>query len=506
MKAWIQAQFDKRNEEITTYNLTATKADRQVLVKARTGASQFTEIVKYTLDFRQQRDDALTSRYARALESIHNRFGTSQHNNDISEIVSAVMAAGGLEAVIHAARGKVPVVAVDDRSAIADAVATRVADQLVTTQAAYILNNLPLSFSGLFTLFGRATGGSFEVLAQLSVPDGERAEWTQRFSADFNLQGDPRAEFVSRALALGPLVEEGAPTYHTVDDTHAGPTLKVERVVALRRSDALSVPTLVVSAKHGDANLVVRASPGPTVIGLQMPEEDLVMPRDHSQKLMAMLAIPNAVHFTKIDEATVEASESSSGPQGVLWRVANEALDPQQTASAQFEVEWESVGLQRHKPLDIDGFSPEFEVALSTDDLSGLYEKCLADIVVAKKADAAKSGAQSVRVIWAKGQVEFVVDAAKQHAVTLPTPCEQEATMHMRPQDLRSVVQRLLRLKVPKVTLRADTTAMLMFSWDDDLGSYAVCIPTMSANGNLNPRCLAPMRGPSTKAAKIAAE
>jgi hypothetical protein len=74
-----------------------------VKIDAKEGASSFTEIVKYTFEFDRAIHSSSVYRFATALEWIKGQF-KDEEINEIAEIVAAIEAAGGFEAILEEIR------------------------------------------------------------------------------------------------------------------------------------------------------------------------------------------------------------------------------------------------------------------------------------------------------------------------------------------------------------------------------------------------------------------
>ncbi len=101
-KSWLAKEIKDVNAEIEKLR-NADKSYR--LIKARKDASDFTCVVKYTLEFHKESQSSNVARYSTVLQWIHLQF-SNQSVYDADALKQAITDAGGFDAVIDVMRGK----------------------------------------------------------------------------------------------------------------------------------------------------------------------------------------------------------------------------------------------------------------------------------------------------------------------------------------------------------------------------------------------------------------
>jgi hypothetical protein len=67
----------------------------------------------------------------------------------------------------------------------------------------------------------------------------------------------------------------------------------------------------------------------------------------------------------------------------------------------------------------------------------------------------------------------------------------------LRAQEFFAVLAKLAEISVDDLTLEVDIGGLLRFSWAHELGQFAVCLPTATADGSLSSRRLQQMSAPT---------
>ena len=181
--AWFENAIKKRNDEIDAYNKEREEGksrenireglnacDKLVKISSREGASKFTLLVKYALDFVVPKQASNVSRYTLVLEWIDRHFATI-NVVDVSDIVSSINSVGGFEHVVLQQRGiaKPKVKAPDgDKASITQA-------KYKTLSEAKCLSKLKLNAKhqnkGYVVLVARYVEGKAEILGELPISE-----------------------------------------------------------------------------------------------------------------------------------------------------------------------------------------------------------------------------------------------------------------------------------------------------------------------------------------------
>jgi hypothetical protein len=114
---WFETEVKKRNDKIDDDLKKLVEGDspdyaalglyfgekKMVRIRPREGANKYTQIIKFALDLVYEKQASLVSRYCLVLEWLKNNFSTKP-NSKPAEMVNAINAAGGFEAVIRIQR------------------------------------------------------------------------------------------------------------------------------------------------------------------------------------------------------------------------------------------------------------------------------------------------------------------------------------------------------------------------------------------------------------------
>jgi hypothetical protein len=462
------------------------QARRKVRIERRNDASAFTEIVKYVFGFDRRADASVTARYAKVLEWINAKCG-NEEPNDADEIVEAIKAAGGFEDVLHAQRGSASNDPDDeeseDREIQAEAIIQEAKNAVANAEAKAVFDmdvqNAP---EGIVTLLARFKDGKVEVVGELPIGKDKLGATVSMFNDEALLPTYDRSEFVSRVLALGELVKEGDKTSKTVDDLKAGDALKAERVLSLVPDANMGIQ-LVMSARYADASVIVKATPNKARVDLGSVTTTVnlgVASRKALSKAIAKREHRRLVDIKpQIDDAEVQ------------WIAEDRALMAQDRNNARRRFMFEDMAAQTHKPLDVDGFRPQFRVTVNSAELKTLYDSRLK---VWKDNVSGKKGQKVMTLTFSNGAMAHTVDGQD----ALIVPCSGTAAtvaLTFRPRDLHDLVEALISQSAQVLDVSGDAGGMMRVGWADNLGAYEVFQPTATASGALNIKRVEQMRG-----------
>lgn len=460
-------------------------ARRKVRIERRDDASKFAEIVKFVLRFDRRADASVTSRYATVLEWIAAKF-ENEVPNDADEIVEAIKAAGGFEDVLHAQRGtegnKDADEASEDRRIQAEAIIHEAKIAVANAQAkATFEMNVRNAPEGIVTLLARFKDGQVEVVGELPIGADQLGSMMAMFDDDELLPTNKRSEFVNSVLELGGLVPEGEKTTKTEDDLKAGAALKAERVLTLVPDDKAGVQ-LVMSARYADASVIVKAAPRKERVDLGF------------LKAPASLAVKDRTDLYKTirnrDIRRLVDIEPQHGGAEVQWVTVDRALDEKGRKNARRRFVFDELAAQTHKPLDVDGFKSQFKVMVALADLTRLYDNRLN---MWAKNESGKKNQKLMTLTFNGRGMAYSVDGQDTMIVPITGSIAGTALLTFRPRDLHDLVAALKGQRADRFEVSGDTGGMLCVTWADELGDYAVYLPTATASGALNMKRVQPM-------------
>jgi hypothetical protein len=521
---WLQEQIEERENEIASYNSELTElrarvgkhangalkdadynseeekaelealvgrtkeewaALRKLPVNPRAGASPNTALARYGLRIEKQADAPLASRYALAIQWVEEQ---NKRFEDAEEIVEAIAAAGGFEAVVERQRKQNAGTAVssaaddEDRQITATALAQDAIAAIGTAPPIATFSfRTDKARNGLTRFIARYSEGRADIVGEVPLAEHEAGAVAIQLAT---LPTNTAADFVKRVLGLGELVAEGKETRQTVDGTKTGERIKEERTYCLLpdvHKTRKSGPRcrVLVSAAHADAGVVISASPTEG-LDLGSPNGPMVMLRQDVEQLMKALEQSAAPHL-------VNVLPDESG--GLAWLLENRALIQAGRPSGKRRFAWERLDPERPKPLDQRLFDPQFVTQFAMTELRRLYEQRLSDW----GEKGAKRSEKLVTLVFKERHVTFKVIGVDDLSLDCGEIAEP-VSLQFRARDLFLIARVLIQQPTEAFELRGDQDGLLGIAWKDTVGEYTIYQPTADADGRPQSRCLAPLR------------
>ncbi len=460
-------------------------ARRKVRIERRNDASLFTEIVKYVLGFDRRADASVTSRYATVLEWIDENFDDATMQC-AADIVTAIKTAGGFEKVLDDQRNKdkpSDEEAAEDRACQAEAIAQQAKDALATAAPKAAFNmDVTHAPDGLVTLLARYTDGVVEIIGELPVNEKELERAVSLFDDERLMPSHDRSEFVSRVLDLGELVREGEKTDKKVDGLKAGAALKAERVLSVL-PDAATGVQLVMSARHADASVIVKATPAKQGMDFGVVASPVTLDGDARKALHKQIDKRSLRRLVDIVPETVGGE--------LRWVACDKALMAKNRENGRRTYCFADMSEQAHKPLDVDGFKPQFNVVVPAAELRKLFDERLKEWA---KSESGKKGSKQMSLEFGNGCLVHKVEGAADLKLTYTGATAGVFGLTFLPRDLHDVVKALLTQRVASFEVSGDTGGLLCLKWTDSIGAYEVYLPTATASSGLNAKRIEPMR------------
>ena len=180
-KTWFRKQVDERNKKLTANNATLERdpsnaeamgelspGEKWMPIKARNGASKFTEVVKYAFDFVQPRQASNVSRYVSVVEWLHSKF-EGEVVPDAAYLVKEIIKVGGFETVVRLQRSKD---SVSSSRAVTPA-ANAPTSKYETLKKAKCFQEIEFAaknvHEGLAVLIGRFVDGKVQIVGELKI-------------------------------------------------------------------------------------------------------------------------------------------------------------------------------------------------------------------------------------------------------------------------------------------------------------------------------------------------
>lgn len=488
-------EIEKAKAELRGYFLWDKKEwarGRKMKIEARDGASSFTRIVKFVFGFDEVQHSDQVARYALVLEWISGQFPEDAPDSS-DDVLAALKDAGGFEDVIYLQRQPKAGVAetADDRKLINDAIREDIKHALANLAP---IGSIPVEArydqDGFVVVLGRKAGSSINLIGEVQLTESEMQSAISSIGGDIDIPNASSSEFVARVLDLGRLVSEGQDTRMSRDGTQQGDKVKVQRVVAYRPG-LDNQPEFVISARATDASAIVYAWPKDTA-ELGIPPKPLMLNTPNRKRMEMWVRDQNVRRHIAIQaDQEPKRADGSPAESPMAWISGNAILLSRSSKNATQQFFWSDLSHADFKPLDLDNFQPQFNAAIDDVDLDRLFMDRL------KAWGASKSPTKQAMIAILKFDADKLEILIKDHEpldIKLAKPGTGRFTLTFRIRDLYDLVQSLLKQRASQFDLSGDEGGLLSVSWSDALGSYAVYLPTVGADGRLQSRRMSPMR------------
>jgi hypothetical protein len=465
---------------------------RKVLIDAREGASLFNRCVKFVFGFDEAQHSDQVARYCLVMEWLHAQY--AEHPPvDKDEAIKRIKEFGGFEDVLFEQRRLKSGENDDsaDRAIMSDAIRADIKHALGNASPIATINHdARFEKEGFVMLLGRKHGGKVDLVSEIEMTDADLQAALTSVGPNINIPNPQNSEFVARVLELGKLVAEGQEINRTHDGTKSGEKIRVQRVVALRPYGDDGAE-FVVSARSADASPIVHARPK-NVEDLGQPDRPMMLGFQTRKRMEHFLRDANVRRHIEIKaDSAPKRSDDTPADSPMAWIGGNIVLLGQSSKNAQQRFFWTDLLNIDQKPLDIENFQAQFEAGIDDVDLETLYDQGL------KAWSAAKSPNKATMVAVLKFQDDkLLVRIGEQQELEfkLSTPVRGKFSLSFRMREFHDLFDLLRRQRANAFTLRGDEGGLMEVSWDDSLGSYSVFLPTVSQDGKLQSRRVAPMR------------
>lgn len=479
---------------------------QQVEIAARAGTADWTRVVKLVLELNHSWQASLVSRYSSVVSWLSQRFPNATESQ-YNAMVQAIAEAGGFDAVVaeQADRKKVQdeqddgsddgSLTAEQVEAIGKAKAQLLEDGINRTVAVSLA---PLTAkhaaSGYTMLLARVGGNGLEVLGESKTSESGIKHAVESMALANVCKANPGAEFLWTLLSMGDLVTEGQSTAVTRNDLAAGEALKTERKVVLCDKEDGSGYEIVISARYADASIVVTGCPNSELVRLGPPKAGLLtLTKTSRDNLYAALAgqFDRAIlDVVAVDDPVRKdgALAKNSPAWEVIYRTGavGEAI-------AQHRYYLNDIAGADHRPLCVEGFKPQLLQVVKTADLSDMYQQCQSGWDKIKKTDKT---AKTVALAFAKGAMTLVIKDEAGFTIATTGALRAAPKVTLRAQEFFAVLAKLAEISAENLTLEVDEGGLLRFSWANELGEFAIHLPTATADGSLSSRRLQQMSAP----------
>jgi hypothetical protein len=493
------AEKHEKEEEISRLQHHAGLSDkersalRQMRCEAREGTSKFTTIVKFVFNITSKRELDCVNRYAHALEWIDREFAENKAS-DVDEIADAIEKFGGFETVVQHQRllPPEPTETDADRKAISEYNLNQQKEGLKSAQAIGAVQlQSEKALGAPILLLGRYMGGKVEIVGEASMTDADLDRAVNNHAGIGAFPVEPEAEFVGRVLDLGQIVEEGQEGSETYDGTSAGTKVKSQRVMSLLVEQ--EKPKFVVSAKDAETGIIIHAIPSDPK-KLVAANQNVQLTNKQLRRVSEMLsneARRRLVSLTVTDKPKTVSGKASESP--MAWKAVNIALVKanRQSEDEGEQITWASMANVRERALDIDGFRPNASFTLPKKEIEAVFASVLKSWVDSKDG---KKGKKSLRLSLSPQEAAFSLPDLGEYKATTTVKVIGNVNVNFRIKDIVALIRKLKDQKPEDFQFAIDDGGLMAVTWKDDVGSYAIHIPTVGKDNKLQSRRVAPMR------------
>lgn len=453
---------------------------------------RFGVVVKVVLDLRDKKQAALASRYTRVVKWLAQHFAKVVPT--YADVVVALNAVGGFEeALRQSVAGENSVkFSKAERDAIAKANAKLVQEAATSIAPKATLMITPQHVhQGNVILLGRTLeGGGVAVVGEVALSKAEVLRTAACFDDPTVTPANPMAEFLSRVLAVGAVVEEKVIPY-TDEKGRQLRHIATERKVSLRR-DPVGKAQLVVSPRYDDVGMVLHATPMVDSIDLGEVDGLLLLKRTYRNRLRQL--VENRIHrrFLSVEATTAAVRKDGDVATSKLgWLVTNSALEGVEgSANASVWVYWSQPKGTAQLPLDVLPLTNQGHFLVRKADLQTAYDTWVAEL---KNADEKATFAITL-LFSTKGLALRERDLTNDYTLPVTGILKRGMNLKFAPKDIHAVFATLIGTQADVFEVQPDDMGGMAISWMDELAQYRLFVPTCRAKDlSRTDRLLAPM-------------
>lgn len=473
-------------------------AMRKVPAKDRDGASAYYALVKYVFDFEYQNQSSMVSRYCSAIEWLADEFG-SEAELDMEAMKLAMRAAGGFDRCVEDQRAKRSSNTVATDAAIINAAIREAAvSQVRELPAKGIVDIAPArAKDGFVLLVGRVTDLGVQVLDEATLTDNAILQAVNALGSKSPLDADPSCEFLGRVLDLGSIIRD---RQEVSNFDSSGAKSKTERMLTIKPG-ADGLPELVVSVNKAEAGPVLYARPNNADF-LSLDRGACVLNGRDRKTIEDKISDlgRRSLYSLKLD-TDPKTDKGHPSNYALKWQFTNRALAEKQKDSATSVVNFMQLSNVTAKPLDIANFEPSFEGVMDDVEINRIFDDLLQPWNDNRKKNASgkkKSGEDANKnflLELRKGKLTITCGDADPLLSDFKTNSPEIVRMQFRIGDIYSLFNKLRSWPTSNFEIIGDDAGLLCFSWRDSYGQYRFYLPTVLADGKLQTRRVAYMRG-----------
>lgn len=465
---------------------------KQVKLNLVDEAFEFTTIVRFGLNLYEAIYNDVVSRYATVLRYVTKRLEVHLIE-DASFVVDFLRGEGGFESVLKRAQDQSgsdsddqddeEVIERDAENFAREAVKALASKSVIEMESRYATN-------GYVLMVARNNGYSVEILGEVPMTENEVKKAVLHLGNEAQVPDNDNSEFFARVVKVSSLIRDGQPNGATRDNVQSGEKLKVEKTMSIRRQ-ADDQPWIVVSNRNAESSIIIHARPKDWADFDLITRDVMLQPKNmpRLEKDLSSLAKRRRIEYSFVNRPPNEKGEVDASPVSLEARY--EALVEAGRNSPIKQFFWSRMEKTTEKPLDVDHFEAQFATEIDhlvvAEILAGPYENW-------EGKQAGNKAKQTTSFLFDDQELTIRVTGKPDHVINLRQSVEGTFTLTFNQKDVFDLLRLLSDQKGAKFRLEGDEAGLMAISWEDRLGIYIVYLPTVTKNGSLETRRVAPMR------------
>jgi hypothetical protein len=466
-----------------------TALERTKIDTPRKGASPFTTLAKFVFKFDHNYHASNTSRYCAVLEWLDAKFN-GQLITTVAPLVDAISKAGGFEKVLFLQRRGEPDdtgYAAGDREIIEAELKKRIKTAIATAnvKASFAMTPNHATSDNVVIMYGLHVNGTVSVIDEVPLESGEVDGMLRKLDNKTLLAVDDAAEFVSRVLSLGELVETGKKTKHRLHKLAAAQEIKVYSLFSMIPDGADT--KLMISGCMTNTSVVVHAKPvGNIAPNLVQTQDYLSMLKPSHKELATKLRDRTSRTFYTLsrDAVPVRNDGKPSGSQ-ISWSLTNSALASKKRNTAERRMFWDYMAKGNYHPINVEPYTTQFTATMTQTELSPSLLDYLKQF---KSLTSDKSQSNAMTLRFETDKLTIIYKGQDDRIVPINAALSQTFEIMLRPHDVYGIVSKLKQFEVPVVTLSGNINGVFKVSFSDGMGEFDIYIPTCDADQQLTPK------------------
>lgn len=385
----------------------------------------------------------------------------------------------------------------DDRSTIEDAlkqnIKTAIANAKAKAKASFAMAPDYATTDNVVVMYGRYDNGTVSIIGEVPLENSEVDGMLRKLNDKVMLPVDGAAEFVSRALSLGELVDTGKKTKLRVDNI-AG-AQEIEEYSLFSMVPDAAGTKLMVSACMAPTSVVIHAKPGPEMAADLVQTQDYLYMLKRSRKLLAEKLHDRTERtlYTLSRDAVPVRNDGLPSGCAASWCLNNTALAKKGRTTAKRHLFWDYMTKGGYQPVNVEAYEEQFSVTLTKAEIGKLFVEYLKKF---KSVSPTKKGAQPMKIKFEADKLTVIFKGQTDGELTITAALDKAFELTLRPKDVYGLFAKLHKFDVSDVTLSGNIAGVLKASFADETGDYDVYVSTCDNDLVLSPKYFAKINAP----------